>query len=234
MNIFTLIPARKGSKGVKGKNKKVLATKPLVCHTFEIAEMLPENFCVYLSSDDKEILDLSRKYSIKNNGPRPSSLSSDEVLTIEVIKYELDMAEKNDNMVFDAVLLLQPTCPIRDINDIIKAQELLESNPEASIVSVEKVDSAHPFRMKRIENGFLINFIDQGFEDMRPRQELPIVYLRNGSIYLTPRKFIVKDNSMVGDTTIPIVMDEKHSVNIDSNIDFLIAEHFLNNKDSAK
>jgi CMP-N,N'-diacetyllegionaminic acid synthase len=226
-NILVIIPARKGSKGIPSKNKKELLGKPLICYTFDIASKLSDNFFTYVSSDDEEILNIAKDYKIKNNGLRPLNLSSDQALTIDVIKHELEIVEKNNNLIFDAILLLQPTCPIRQVNHILEAEKLLEQNGDASIISVEKIDSNHPFRMKRIENGFLINFIDQGFEDMRPRQHLPTVYIRNGSIYLTPRNIIVEDHSMVSNKTIPIIMDERHSVNIDTYIDFLAAEYYL-------
>ena len=226
-NILVIIPARKGSKGILSKNKKELLGKPLVSYTFDIASKLDNNYFTYVSSDDEEIIKIAEEYNIKNNGLRPSHLSSDQALTIDVVKYELEIAEKKNNLIFDAVLLLQPTCPIRHIDHLLEAEKLLEQNVDASIVSVEKIDSNHPFRMKRIENGFLINFIDQGFEDMRPRQHLPSVYIRNGSIYLTPRNVIVENNSMVSNKTIPIIMDERHSINIDSYIDFLAAEYYL-------
>ena len=81
--------------------------------------------------------------------------------------------------------------------------------------------------MKKIEGDNLVNYIDQGFEDMRPRQQLPDVYIRNGSIYLTPINEIKLNNSLVTNPSTPFIMSEKHSVNIDNEIDFLVAESLI-------
>ena len=93
----------------------------------------------------------------------------------------------------------------------------------------KKIGSEHPFRMKVLsnDNNQITNYIDQGFEDMRPRQELPPVFIRNGSIYLTPAVSIRKNISMVTDVAFGFEMDEKFSVNIDVYQDFLIAKYYL-------
>ena len=96
MKILTIIPARKGSKGVKGKNKKILSGKPLIEYTFEFANELSEKYDVFLSTDDEEIIRLSEDLKILNNGLRPSHLSSDSALTIDVIKHEISILEKKD------------------------------------------------------------------------------------------------------------------------------------------
>ena len=104
--ILAIIPARKGSKGIPSKNKKKILGKPLVEYTLDIASNLPDNYYSYISTDDPEIIELSKKYKIKSNGIRPAELSSDNALTLDVLKYEIDIIEKNDNINFDAVLLL--------------------------------------------------------------------------------------------------------------------------------
>tara|TARA_B100000768_G_scaffold177897_1_gene192799 strand:- start:611 stop:1336 length:726 start_codon:yes stop_codon:yes gene_type:complete len=228
-NILVIIPARKGSKGIKSKNKKILIDKPLVSYSFELASSLPSNYHNYVSTDDDEIIEIAKSYNIKSNGIRPHTLSNDSALTLDVLNYELCAVEKEMNIEFDAVLLLQPTCPIRNINHVHDIEKIFTDNEMlSSVVSVKKIDSEHPFRMKRmIDNNVLINFIDQGFEDMRPRQQLPPVFIRNGSIYLTPSEEIRSNKTLVTDRTFGFIMDVKHSVNIDNIEDFLIAEYYL-------
>ena len=228
-NILTVIPARKGSKGIKSKNKKILLNKPLVAYSFEIAKNLPENFYSIVSTDDDEIVQIAEDYNIKNNGLRPANLSNDKALTLDVLHYELVLAEKKLSKKFDGVLLLQPTCPIRDIKHILDIEKIfIEQKMTSSVVSVKKVDSEHPFRMKRLlDQNILINLIDQGFEDMRPRQELPPVYIRNGSIYLTPAEKIRNNETLVTESCFGFTMDAMHSVNIDNIEDFLIAKYYM-------
>lgn len=229
-NILVVIPARKGSKGIKAKNKKLLLGKPLVSYTLEISQALPDNYQAYISTDDDDILEIARKYNVRDNGLRPKKLSGDNALTLDVLSYELNTIEKKLGISFDGVLLLQPTCPIRDINHIFEVESLFtEKKMLSSVVSIKKIDAEHPFRMKRIVgHNRLVNFIDQGFEDMRPRQDLPPVYIRNGSLYLTPSQEIRNKTTLVTNDAYGYVMDEKHSINIDNMEDFLIAEHSLN------
>jgi CMP-N-acetylneuraminic acid synthetase len=100
---------------------------------------------------------------------------------------------------------------------------------DSSIVSVKKIDSEHPFRMKRmVQEDILINYIDQGFEDMRPRQDLPPVYIRNGSIYLSPALPIRNKDTLVTNKAYGYIMDNLHSINIDSIEDFLVANYYMN------
>ena len=126
--------------------------------------------------------------------------------------------------------LLQPTCPLRKVNHIEDCIDLIISNDVDSVVSVKNVAMSgdHPFRMKIIENNFLINFIDQGFEDMRPRQELPDVYIRNGCVYISRADLIREKDILVGDKCLPYVMNEESSTNIDTTADLYVAEFYLN------
>ena len=130
--------------------------------------------------------------------------------------------------------MLQPTCPFRSVKVFNEAFSEFYKNSEYSYVGVKDVEGNHPFRMKQIQDGKLINFIDQGFEDMRPRQALPKIFLRNGSLYLTSIENIYS-GKILGDLQKPIIMDELLSVNIDTEVDFFIAERykddFLNVKD---
>lgn len=224
MNILTIIPARKGSKGVPKKNKRILGEIPLVEWTIEFASKLPDNFIKVVSSDDQEILNLGKKYNLLNFGLRPSNLAEDKSLTIDVIKHELECAQ-DLKIDFQGVLLLQPTCPFRSIEVFSDAFKEFYKNTECSFVGVKDVEGNHPFRMKEIKDGKLVNFIDQGFEDMRPRQDLPKVYLRNGSLYLTSLDNIYR-GKILGDLQKPIIMGELLSVNIDTEVDFFIAEKY--------
>ena len=146
-----------------------------------------------------------------------------------VLQYELLKHEKRTKKYYDYVLLLQPTCPLRKVKHINDCVNLLEESID-SVVSVKKIESEHPFRMKRIVSERLVNYIDQGFEDMRPRQKLPPVYIRNGAVYLTKSDLIREGKSIVGEACLPYIMSEESSVNIDHELDFLLAEYILKNK----
>ncbi len=224
MKILAVIPARKGSKGVVGKNKKILGSIPLIEWTIQFAKSL-DNIEILVSTNDSEILKLSRSYDVIDNGLRPESLSTDNALTIDVLKHELELFKQSGKHA-DGILLLQPTCPYRlkkIFDEAISSFISLEG--EYSFIGVKDVEGNHPCRMKLIKDDMLINYEDKETEDMRPRQELPKVYLRNGSLYLTSTENIENGN-VVGSLQKPVIMDNLLSVNIDSNIDFIIAENF--------
>lgn len=161
--ILVVIPARKGSKGIKSKNKKLLLGNPLVSYSLKTASMLPNNFISIVSTDDSEIINIADGYGIRNNGLRPDKLSNDSALTLDVLNHELLKTERTLNTKFDGVMLLQPTCPIRDLEHIKNIEKIfVEHNKLSSVVSIKKIDSEHPFRMKRLINkNILVNFIDR-------------------------------------------------------------------------
>ena len=118
------------------------------------------------------------------------------------------------------------------ISRLLSFKEVFSENKNSSVVSVCDVGANHPYRMKKIEKGKLLNFFDQGFEDMRPRQLLPRVYIRSGSIYLTSIKNI-QNGILVGDDVFPIINEGILSINIDTLEDFYLAEKlFVESHDS--
>ena len=147
------------------------------------------------------------------------------VETIDVVENYITASALDDA---DIIMLLQPTCPFRSAADIGKALHYLLSNETIrSVVSVVEVGGNHPFRMKRIVDGMLIDYIDQGFEDMRPRQLLPKVYIRSGSIYLTRVGDIRDTHSMAPAPAVPVIENPDYAINIDSVLDFHTAEAML-------
>lgn len=234
MKILAIVPARGGSKGIKNKNIVLLAEKPLISWTLKeckkILDSRKYDIDFIVSTDSKEILDVACKEGFYNDQLRPANLSSDAALTLDVLKYELLKKEEIIKSKYDYVLLLQPTCPLRRSKHIEDCIDLMFKNDVDSVVSVKNVaiSGDHPFRMKKIENNMLVNFIEQGFEDMRPRQELPDVFLRNGCVYLTRACLIREGKTVVGKKCLPYIMDEESSTNIDTHADLFVAEFYLN------
>jgi hypothetical protein len=115
---------------------------------------------------------------------------------------------------------------------IKEAIDMFLSNDCDSVVSVASVNGNHPFRMKKLINNQLINFIDQGFWDMRPRQELPEVYIRNGAIYLINKDQLLKQKQLIGNKCLGYIMNDKDSINIDSEIDLILADLLIKERQS--
>lgn len=222
--IFGFIPARSGSKGVIHKNIRDLDGKPLISWSVDAA--LASNLDqVVVSSDAVEYLEIVRKHihSVPNNlilDVRPQELADDNVQTVDVIVEFIERFLLEEN---DLICLLQPTTPFRDFSLINHAIQLFTSTDADAVVSVVDVDGMHPNRMKIISNGKLYNYSGSKDEDMRPRQELPKVYIRSGSIYLSSVASIIKHRSLVPPSNVVPIIEES-AVNIDTEHDFLVAE----------
>lgn len=229
MIVHAIIPARQGSKGVKNKNLMPVKGVPLFQRSIDHAISL-NNFHktkIWLSTNINEILSLSNQKKRLNIHKRPEHLCGDKVLTIEVIE---DVIKTYHFAKDDLIILLQPTSPFRCVKEISNSINILKNNNEwESVVSLSEVDGFHPFRMKRLtNNGECINLIDQGFEDMRPRQFLPKVYIRSGNFYITRVHNILKRKSILIEPCKGIIHKESHlSINIDKPIDLEIANKLI-------
>ena len=226
-NLLAVIPARGGSKGIKRKNVRMLNRKPLVFYTIDVAKNCNFISDVVVSTDDEEISKLSLEFGAQVPFIRPASLATDETPSYDVVKHGLLEMESRKNIRYDAVMMLQPTCPLRTVEDLDNSIRIFQSTRADSVVSVVQLSDKHPFRMKRLVGDRLINYIDQGFEDMRPRQSLPKVYIRNGAIYVSTRRSFLSSESLVGQDCRAYLMPDSRSVNIDSEIDLLLAERLL-------
>ena len=225
--ILAVIPARGGSKGIPNKNIVDIDGNPLIKYTIDAAlgsAMLTH--CI-VSTDSDAIADVAKSCGALVPFKRPEHLSDDKALSLPVIQHAVEFMEAEQGYQYDVVIMLQPTTPLRQSEDIDNAISLLFETNADSVISVVEVEGHHPLRMKRVVNGRLINYIDQGHEDMRPRQELPPVYIRNGAIYATRRDVLIKDSSFIGLDSRAYIMTSERSVNIDTYKDLLLAQSFL-------
>jgi len=226
MKFLSIIPARGGSKGIPRKNLAKINGRPLIEYSIKAALDVSQITDVVVSTDDKEIADVSRELGAQVPFIRPLELATDKAQSAPVVRHAVEFMEKLKGYTYDAVLMLQPTSPLRKSLHIKKALDIYQSSDIDSLVSVVSV-SQHPYRMKKLVGNKLINYIDQGFENMIPRQELPEVYIRNGAIYLCSRSVIIHKKVLVGENCYGLVMDDFESINIDSKLDLVLAETIL-------
>ena len=217
MRVLGIIPARKGSKGLPGKNTKLLAGKPLIEYTINASLLANELSDLAISSDDQIVLSIGAQRKVRTI-PRPSSLSGDSVPMIDVLLHALSIVEES----YDAVMVLQPTSPMRTSNDIDSSINLFKNSGARSLVSVYKVDDHHPARMYRLVNETLCP-LDFDLEAAN-RQELPNIYHRNGAIYISKVDSMIKSHSILCNRPVPYIMPLERSVNIDNYLDFRVAE----------
>lgn len=225
--ILAVIPARGGSKSVPRKNIALIAGKPLLAYTVEEAQKVSEISDLIVSTDDEEIASVAGSLGVNVPFLRPAELATDHAQAAPVLMHALLEMEAQTATRYDAIMMLQPTTPLRLACHIQTALDMFNRVNCDSVVSVVSVGGNHPFRMKRLIGDQLVNFIDQGFEDMRPRQILPPVYIRNGAIYLSSRHVVANQQRVVGAACLGFEMGEEESINIDDCLDFKMAELLL-------
>lgn len=231
MKIAIIILARGGSKGIPRKNLADLNGKPLVAYMIEKALRISYESDVVLSTEDPEIAEVGKKYGALVPFMRPVKLAEDHVHSLPVVQHALLEMEKIRGFKYDLVVYLQPTAPlcrVEDIEECVKC--LIEEQNFQSAVTAVKV-TTHPFKMKRVVNGNqLVNYIDQGYEDMRPRQELPPVFRRSGAVYASRRSVIMDDQSLVGEPCKAVFVPEYTAVDIDSSLDLEWVRFLIKNR----
>jgi len=226
--ILGIIPARGGSKGIHKKNIVHLSGKPLISYTIEAAQKSKLLTKVIVSTDDQQIADIAKDCGCEVPFIRPDILAGDTVLTFPVLVHAIEYLQRSNNETYDSILLLQPTSPFRSAEDIDNAINLLNDEVDC-VISVSNVGGNHPLRMKKIVGGYLVNYSDHNYEDMRPRQSLPEIFIRNGSIYLSKMESFIKNEGFYSPLTKPYVMSCERSVNIDTYIDLMVAQEIQKN-----
>ncbi len=227
MNILAIIPARGGSKGVPGKNIKLLVGKPLIAYTIEAVQKATLLTELILSSDNDAIIQVAKDYGLEVPFKRPSSLATDESPTILTVLHALDYYTSK-GIYFDAVCLLQVTNPFRTSEFIDRAVEKFINSKADSLISVLKVP--HEFNPHWVFEGN-----DEGNlaistgepEIISRRQDLPNAYYRDGSIYITKTEVLLNQKSLYGKSIAYIEADELRHVNIDTMGDWEMAEKML-------
>lgn len=230
MRVLGIVTARGGSKGIPQKNITLLLGKPLLAWTAEAALRSRRLTRVVLSTDDDTIARVGREWGLQVPFMRPLELAQDDTPTITVLQ---DVVRKLEAMGdrYDAILTLQPTNPLRRTGDIDGAIQLLESTCADSVISFVDVGEKHPARMKWIDPAGRV--IDPPFAEAfegQPRQHLPKLYLRDGSIYLTRRGVLMDQHSLKGHDCRAWILPEERACNIDTPLDLLIVEQILCNE----
>ena len=215
-----IIPARGGSKGIPEKNIKPLFGKPLVAWTIEHAKKSECFNKIIVTTEDEEIAGISRKYGAEII-KRPKELAKDESPTIDAIFHVLEVL-RTDNYNPNIIVLLQPTSPLRNVNDIEKALKLFLERDCESVVSVCEMEHP-PYWSFTVEGGYLNPLFENDYLKIR-RQDLPKTYIPNGAIYVSMPQMLYKYKSFYCEKTIPFVMPAERSIDIDNEIDFMLAE----------
>lgn len=224
--VLVVIPARKGSKGIPGKNKKLLNGKPLIAYTIEAALGIFEKEQICISTDDEDIVQLAESYGISVPFLRPAELSTDTAGSQEVLIHAYEFYREKG---FDAavVCLLQVTSPFRTTKHISEATNAYSTNCDMLVSVVESKANPYFNLMEESSEGFLEKSKVGNF---KTRQEAPKVYELNGAIYFINTTSLTKQPISTFTKVLKYVMPSAASVDLDLPEDWEYAAYLLQKK----
>jgi CMP-N,N'-diacetyllegionaminic acid synthase len=222
MRTLGLVPARGGSRRVPRKNLAVLGGSTLVRRALETSLAAGCFAHVALSSEDEDILAEADGLDV-DRIHRPLMLASDRALAYDVVMHALGELERGGR--FDAVAVIQCTSPFTAPADLVGAVAMLDRTGAESVVSVVRLESAHhPLKLKVLEGDRLIPYLEN--DRMSPSHELPPVWIRNGSIYVSDRD-VLDRGGLIGEDVRGYEMPPERSLDIDTETDLAFAEFLL-------
>ncbi|GJQ57665.1 MAG: N-acylneuraminate cytidylyltransferase [Candidatus Scalindua sp.] len=229
MEILALIPARAGSKRVKDKNVSLLGGKPLIAYTVEAALASKLISRVVVSTDSKQIANISKECGAEAPFIRPESISQDDSTEMDFFEHALEWFRDHEGYVPDLIVQLYPTSPFRKAETIDKAIKEIQRYPDAHSLRSVTLCKEHPYKMWVIENSQLKPFVKGKDRNTHTRSYhlLPTVYIQNASIYITKPSTIKNTGTPIGDIVIPFPMGERESIDINTHLDLQFAEMVL-------
>lgn len=230
MKTIASICARGGSVGVPGKNIRYLHGKPLIVHTIEQALSVGAIDAVYVSTDCPDIAEVARQCGARVPFLRPAELATSNAAKIPVIQHLCDWVVQNDGE-FDRIVDLDPTSPLRAVNDIQTCLSLLDADTDAVITAFESEKNPY-FNMVEHKPDGNIGLVCQPAGMVVARQQAPHVYSMNASIYVWHRNTLSK--GLWNGRLKLHVMPRERSIDIDSPMDFAIVEMLMNQAKEAK
>lgn len=226
-NILAIIPARSGSKGLKDKNIRKLNGRPMIAYTIEAAQKSGVFKDILVSTDSEEYAEIARKYGAYVPFLRSEKSSSDKASTNEVIE-EVLMQLEGMGKIYDEIMILQPTSPLRDENDIKEAAELFRNKNANCVVSMCECEHS-PLLSRKLNDE---NNLDGFLSDLKilRRQDMGAYYRLNGAIYMLNVNYFLKYKDFYKKDSYAYIMDKFKSVDIDDIFDFKFAEFIIKNK----
>jgi len=210
MKLLAVITARAGSKRLKNKNLTLLNKKPLIYWTIKLAQKISEIKKIVISTDSSKILNVSRKYGLKTNWLRPKKIAKDNSTSEEVVKHAY-LKEKEEGFNADAIILLQPTSPFRNLKLIKKAIKIFKKNPKIPLISVSELKYNNKILALSKKKLFLL----------RNQKK---IFLPNGSVFIIDSKQAYKSKNYLEMKMNFIVFDRiKENIDIDTKQDLLLS-----------
>lgn len=221
MSNLAIIPARSGSKGLEDKNIKILNGKPLIAYSIEAAKKSGIYSHIMVSTDSKKYGEIAIRYGAEVPFYRSKENASDSSSTWNVIKEVLNKY-KEVGIEFDTFTLLQPTSPLRNYEDIQNAYQLFKEKNAVAVISVCEMEHSPLWSNTLPENNSLLGFLKS--ESNKHRQNLETYYRINGAIYIANIRDFFEDINLYREGCFAYIMPVERSIDIDTELDFRIAE----------
>jgi CMP-N,N'-diacetyllegionaminic acid synthase len=225
--MIAIIPARAGSKRLPRKNVLPLKGKPLIAYTIEAALEAHAVDEVYISTDDKEVIDIALNYGVNVPFCRPPELCTDTASTEDVCEHMLDFLRNERGLIPSSFMFLQATSPLRTSKHIDDAVQLFTEKGADAVIGVSEY--AHPVQWAlRDDKGIAVPCVPGALE--KRSQDLEPRYHPNGALYIFRTDFFRNRSGYYGLGTVPFIMTQEFSVDVDTKVDFALAEFFLDRK----
>lgn len=222
VRILALITARGGSKRLEGKNIRLLAGRPLIVWSIDVAKDIPEICDILVSTDDSVIAEVAHNAGALVPWLRPAELATDIASSVDVSLHALDWYESKNGKV-DGLMLLQPTSPFRRRDTVLRGINLFRAHQARPVLGVSPAKS-HPMWCFQVDGETMRPFIDDGGLHLR-FQDLPPAYVVNGAFYLIAPEDLRKLRSFYNNETVPLVIEGlEESLDIDTEWDWKMAE----------
>jgi CMP-N-acetylneuraminic acid synthetase len=229
---LVVVPARGGSKGIPLKNLREIGGKPLVARVGDVLRELSWVDCAVVSTDHEEIARVAEAAGIAAPFRRPEFLSGDRIGDVDVLMHALQSMEQLDGKRYDIVVMLQPTSPLRQAEDVTSAVRKLVEEELDAVWTVSETDSkAHPLKQLVVSESGL-GYYDPDGATIIARQQLVPIYHRNGVAYVFTRECLAEQRSLLGNRAGAVIL-EGVQANIDTAFDLLLAEFFLSQETST-
>lgn len=224
--VLAVIPARSGSKGLPDKNIRPLLGKPLLAWSIDTALACPAIQDIVLSTDSQAYAEIGLGYGAQVPCLRPPELATDTASSIDVVLHVLDVMDDLGST-YDIVVLLEPTSPLREVDDINRAIELIKSQTALSSVGVCLAETIHPaFMFRQSPQQLLTPMLGRQPDGLR-RQDIEPLFFLEGSVYASDVEHLRASRSFYHERTAGVVIPYERSPEVDSEVDFLFVESLL-------
>ena len=221
--MLAVVPARGGSKGLPGKNLRCICGQPLVTRVGRVVAEIPDIDRAIVSTDSPEIAKVAAEAGLAAPFMRPDCLSGDLIGDVDVLAHALEEMENIDRCIYDVIVMLQPTSPLRTPAEVIECLRKFEKEAADSVWTMSVADKKfHPLKQLSLKEGKL-SFYDPRGSAIVARQQLEELYFRNGVAYVVSRDTLINDRTLLGRAAYACVSDVVH-ISIDTAADLSQAE----------